>query len=118
MESNGDGIASAEVNDVAVLQKPLVDLLIVDVRAVRRIPIDQQNLAVHRDDLCMEPRHLWILQYDLTNCRLPPDADAGAAEAEALAGARAVEDRELAEHQRPPRRHARRRGDPLRRHLQ
>src|ERR1051325_6068511 len=105
MKSDGDGVASAEVNDVAVLQKPLVDFLIVDVRTVGRIAIDQQNLAVHRDDLCVQPRHLRILQYDLTNRRLPPDADARAAEAEALAGARAVEAGELAEHQRPPRRH-------------
>src|ERR1051326_8804686 len=91
-------LAPPEINDGAVLQKPLVDLLIVHVRAVGGIAIDQQNLAVDRDHLCMEPRNLWILQYDLTNCALTADADPGAAEAEALAGAGAVEDREFAEH--------------------
>src|SRR5438552_3675394 len=48
----------------------------------------------------MKPRDLWILQYDLTNCTLATDADAGAAEAELLAGSGAVEDREFAEHAR------------------
>src|SRR5204863_755517 len=49
-----------------------------------------------RDNLGVQPRDLRIFQYDLTNRRFTPDAEAGAAEAEALAGADAVEARELA----------------------
>ena len=41
-----NGVAASEINDVAVLQEPLIDLLIVHVRSIRRVPIDQQNLAV------------------------------------------------------------------------
>src|ERR1043165_7490845 len=97
MECNRDGVAAAEVDDVAIFEVPLVDLLVVDVGPVRGVAIDEEDLSVDRDDLGVEPRDLRIFQYDLTNRRFPPDADAGAAEAEALAGADAVEDRELAE---------------------
>src|SRR5213596_3792167 len=98
MECNRDGVAAAEVDDVAIMEVPFVDLLVVDVGPVRGVAIDEEDLSVDRDDLGVEPRDLRILQYDLTNCRFTPDPDAGAAQAEALAGAVAVEDRELAEH--------------------
>ena len=62
--------------------------------------IDQQHFAIDRDHFCMQPGDLGILQYDLTNCRFPSHADARSAEGELLAGARPVEDRELAEHPR------------------
>src|ERR1043165_9646671 len=97
MECNRDGVAAAEVDDVAIFEVPLVDLLFVDVGPVRGVAIDEKDLSVDRDDLGVEPRDLRILQYDLTNRRFAPEADARAAESEALAGARAVEDRELAE---------------------
>src|ERR1044071_9904312 len=97
MEGNRNGVAASEVDDVAVFEITLVDLLVVDVGPVRGVAIDEKDLSVDRDDLGVEPRDLRILQYDLTNCRFAPDADARAAEPEALAGARAVEDRELAE---------------------
>src|SRR3954468_7480426 len=98
--SNGDRVATTKVDDVAVLQEALVDLLIVDISTVRRIPVDQHDLAVDGNDFCMETGNLRVFQYDLTNRRLPADPDPRAAEAEPLAGARAVEDREAAEHQR------------------
>src|SRR5687767_6265849 len=98
VKCHSDGIATAEVDDVPVLEEPLVDLLIVDVRSIRGIPVDQEHLAVDRNDLGVKARHLRIFQYDLTNRRLPPDPDARSAEAELLASARAIEDRELAEH--------------------
>src|SRR2546430_13949906 len=97
MECNRDGVAAAEVDDVAIPEIPLVDLLVVDVGPVRGVAIDEEDLSVDRDDLGMQPRDLRIFQYDLTNRRLAPDADAGAAEAQALAGAGGVEDRELGE---------------------
>src|SRR5439155_1245064 len=106
VESDRHGVASAEVDDVAILQKPLVDFLVVDVRAIGRIPIDQQYLAIDGDDLGMKPGHLRILQYDLTNRRLPPDSNTRSAEAQTFSGAGAVEDGELPQHQRPARRHA------------
>src|SRR5687768_5238930 len=98
MKRHRHRIAAAEVDDVSVLQKAPVDLLVVDIRPVRRIPVDEQNLSVDGDNLCVQPRDLRILQYDLTNRRLPPDPDPRTAEAEFLAGAGAVEDRELPQH--------------------
>src|SRR5687768_13892548 len=111
MKCHRDGVAAAEVDDVPILEVSLVDLLVIDVRPVRRIPVDEQDLPVDRNDLCVESRYLWILQYDLTNCRLPPDANPRAAEAELFAGAGAVEDREFTQHRvrghRPVRGHDR-----------
>src|SRR3954465_9434599 len=100
MEGDRNRVASAEVDDVAVFEEPLVDLLVVDVRPVRRIPVDQQHFAIDRDHFCMQPGDLWILQYDLTHCRSPSHANTRSAEREALAGARAVEHGELAQHER------------------
>src|ERR1051325_11971182 len=100
MECDRNRVATPEIDDVAVLEVTFVDLLIVDERSVGRIPVNEQHAAVDRHHLGMEPRHLRILQYDLTNRGLAPDPDAGAAEAELLAGAVAVEDREAAEHRR------------------
>ena len=92
-----DGVAAAEVNDVAVLQEAFVDLLVVDVGPVRRIPVDQQDFAVDRDDLGVQPGNLRIFQYDLTNRRFASDPDARSAESEFLSGARSVKDGELPE---------------------
>src|SRR6185369_2538853 len=98
--SNGNRVASTKVDDVAVLQEALVDLLIVDISTVRRIPVDQHDFAVDGDDLGMQTRNLRIFQYDLTNRRLPADPDARSAEAETLSGSRPVENGEAAEHPR------------------
>src|SRR5260370_17434888 len=97
MECHCDRVPAAEVNDVAIHEKPFVDLLIVYVRTVRRIPVDQENLAFDLHHLGMQPRNLGIFQYDLTNRRFPPDPDPRSPDSAALAGALAVEDREAAE---------------------
>ena len=85
MECHSNGVSTAEVDDVSILEESLVDLLVVDIRSIRGIPVDQQNLAVDGNDLCVEPGDLRILQYDLTNRRLPPDPNARSAEPELLA---------------------------------
>src|SRR3954452_8174039 len=92
MEGDRNRVASAEVDDVAVFEEPLVDLLVVDVRPVRRIPVDQQHFAVDRDHFCMPPGDLRVLNYALTHRRSAPDADAEPAEREPLAGAWSLED--------------------------
>src|SRR6476646_2770055 len=105
MERDGYGVPPPEVDDVPISEEPLVDLLIVDVCTVGRIPIDHQHLPVDRDNLGVKTRNLRILQYDLTNRRLPADPDAGAAKAEFLTGTIAVENREFAEKARVRCRH-------------
>src|SRR5436305_6074040 len=80
--SNGDRVTTTKVDDVAVLQEAFIDLLIVDISTVRRIPFDQHDLVVDGNDLCMESGHFRVYKYDLTNRRLPADPDPAAAEAE------------------------------------
>src|SRR5436190_10324117 len=97
MKCDRHRIAAPEVDDVAVFEESFVDLLVVDVRSVRRITVDEEHFSIDRNDFRVKTRHLRIFQYDLTNHRFASDPNAGAAEAEALTGARSVEDRELAE---------------------
>src|SRR5207302_9357881 len=53
MEGHRNRVAPAEVDDVADFEEPLVGLLVVDVRPVRRIPVDQQHFAIDRDHFRM-----------------------------------------------------------------
>src|SRR6266540_1502114 len=98
MKRDRNGVAATEMNDVAVFEISPIDLFIVDVGSVRGIPVDQHDLAVDRDNLGVEPRNLRILQYDLTDRRLPADANSGAAEAEFFTRPLAVQDREFPDH--------------------
>src|SRR3989442_14940741 len=103
MKRDRNGVAAAEMNDVAVFEISPIDLFIVDVGSVRGIPVDQHHLAIDRDDLGVEPRNLWILQYNLTDRRLTADADSRAAEAQFFTRALTVQDREFPDHASLPR---------------
>ena len=86
-------IAAAEMNVVAVSPISPIDLFIVDLRAVRGIPVDQHDLAVDRNHLSMKSRDLRIFQYDLTDCRLAADSDPPAAQPALFTHPLAVQDR-------------------------
>src|SRR5581483_2772470 len=94
MIGHRNSVAASKINDVAVLEIPFVDLLIVDIRSVRGIPIDEHDPPVDRHYLGMQTRHLRVFQYDLTNRRFTPDPDPRPTQPQPFTRPVAIEDRE------------------------